>query len=87
MKFVRSRGMRHLPIPDLGGNVDQLRLFLNVADEDWPLVLTWILAALRRRGPFPILTLNGEQGSSKSSPQQLGRLSLDDGQLLPNPVR
>jgi hypothetical protein len=59
--------MRPLPIPLVGNDVNQLRSFLNIADQEWPLALTWILAAFRRRGPFPILTLNGEQGSCKSS--------------------
>jgi hypothetical protein len=67
VKFVRSPGMRPLPAPMVSGHVNELRSFVNVADEDWPLVLTWILAAYRRRGPFPILMLNGEQGSCKSS--------------------
>lgn len=52
VKFVRSRGMRPLPKPVAGGHVNQLRPFLNIADEQWPLVLTWILAAYRRRVHF-----------------------------------
>jgi hypothetical protein len=40
VKFLRSRGMRPLPNPVVGGNVNQLRSFLNIADQDWPLVLT-----------------------------------------------
>jgi len=39
--------------------------------------LTWILAAYRRRGPFPILTLNGEQGSCKSSASAVLRNLVD----------
>lgn len=77
VKFVRSRGMRPLPNPVVGGDVNQLRSFLNVSDEEWPLVLTWILAAFRRRGPFPILTLNGEQGSCKSSTSAVLRNLVD----------
>ena len=77
VKFVRSRGMRPLPNPVVGGDVNQLRSFLNIADQEWPLVLTWILAAYRRRGPFPILTLNGEQGSCKSSASAVLRNLVD----------
>ena len=33
VKFVRSRGMRPLPKPVAGGHVNQLRPFLNIADE------------------------------------------------------
>jgi hypothetical protein len=77
VKFVRSRGMRPLPKPVAGGHVNRLRPFLNIADEQWPLVLTWILAAYRRRGPFPILPLNGEQGSCKSSTSAVLRNLID----------
>ena len=44
-----------------------LRPFLNVADEgDYRLLVTWLLAALRPCGPYPILVLHGEQGAAKS---------------------
>jgi hypothetical protein len=77
VKFLRPRGMRPLPSPVAGGDVNQLRSFLNVTDQEWPLILTWILAAYRRRGPFPILSLNGEQGSCKSSATAVLRNLVD----------
>jgi hypothetical protein len=51
---------------------------VNVTDEHaWLLLLGWLVAALRARGPFPLLTLNGEQGACKST---LGKIlqSLTD---------
>jgi Domain of unknown function (DUF3854) len=77
VKFLRPRGMRPLPCPVAGGDVNQLRSFLNVTDQEWPLVLVWILAAYRRRGPFPMLSLNGEQGSCKSSASTVIRNLVD----------
>lgn len=77
VKFWRSRGMRALPHPVAGADIHELRSFLNVADQEWPLVLVWILAACRPRGPFPILTLNGEQGSCKSSTSAVLRNLVD----------
>jgi hypothetical protein len=77
VKFWRSRGMRALPNPMAEGDISELRSFLNIADEEWPLVLTWLLAAYRLRGPFPILTLNGEQGSCKSSASAVFRNLVD----------
>ena len=77
VKFVRSRGMRPLPNPVVGGDVNELRPFLNIADQEWPLVLTWTLAAFRRRSPFTILTLNGEQGTCKSSTSAVLRNLVD----------
>lgn len=67
VRFVRYPGMLPLPTPVEGGNVSELRGFINVTDEDWPLVVSWLMAAIRPTGPFPILVVNGEHGSCKST--------------------
>jgi hypothetical protein len=66
-RFVRHPGMLPLPRPVEGGSVEQLRPFINVAEADWPLVVAWLMAAIRPTGPYPILLVNGEQGSCKST--------------------
>jgi hypothetical protein len=54
------------------------RQFLNVAnDDDWYLVVFWLLAALRPSGPYPVLVLHGEQGSAKSTLTQVLRSLVD----------
>jgi hypothetical protein len=77
VKFRRARAMLALPEPEQGGSVDELRPFVNVADADWPLVLAWVVAALRPRGPFPVLCLFGEQGSAKSTTARVLRSLVD----------
>lgn len=77
VRFVRSRGMKPLPIPVQGGDLLHLRSFLNIAEEDWPLLLVWILMAFRPQGPYPVLILNGEQGSCKSSTSAAIRNLID----------
>jgi hypothetical protein len=78
VKFRRARGMLPLPVPVRGGSIEQLRPFVNVAAEtDWILLLAWLLAALRPRGPHPILVLHGEQGSAKSTTSRVLRALLD----------
>ena len=68
VRFRRSPGMKPLPIPLRGGSIDELRPFLNVkSDEDFVLAVAYLLAALRSRGPYPVLALAGEQGSAKST--------------------
>jgi putative DNA primase/helicase len=67
IRFVRPAGFRPLPAPVRGGGIGELRSFLNVAsDVDFVLIVSWLIAALRPIGPYPVLIINGEQGSGKS---------------------
>jgi len=78
VRFRRAAGMLPLPIPQQGGSIDALRSFLNVrTDEDFVLVVSWILACLRDRGPYPLLVLSGEQGSAKSTFSAMVRALID----------
>ena len=70
VRFRRAKAMRPIPTPHHGGSIDELRRFINVSDYDWPLVVAWMVAALRPTGPYPVLCVHGEQGSGKST--QLG---------------
>jgi hypothetical protein len=77
-RFRRSRGMLPLPPPERGGTIDELRPFLNLGDEDdFRLAVAWIVAALRPRGPFPVLALQGEQGTAKSCTARVLRGLVD----------
>ena len=68
VRFRRAAGMQPLPVPVAGGSIEELRSFLNVrSDNDFVLVVAWVLACLRDRGPYPVLVLSGEQGSAKST--------------------
>jgi hypothetical protein len=68
IRFRRSRGLLALPAPEPGGSVEDLRGFANVGPrEDWRLLVAWLVAALRPRGPYSVLVLHGEQGSAKST--------------------
>ncbi len=78
VRFVRPRGLRPLPVPRARGTLDDLRRFLNVRTEgDFKLVLGWLVMAFNPRGPYPILVLNGEQGSAKSTAARLLRSIVD----------
>lgn len=78
VKFTRRPGMRALPEPAAGGAIEQLREFVNVAsDDDFVLLLGWLLAALRPQGPYPILVIGGEQGAAKSSAMRFLRALVD----------
>ena len=67
VRFRRSPGMLPLPVPERGGSVEILKPFLNLSNEnDFVLIVAWLLAALQPRGPYPLLAISGEQGSAKT---------------------
>ena len=67
VRFRRPPGLLPLPLPKGGGSLDVLRHLLNLPnDEDFVLVVAWLLAALRPDGPYPLLAISGEQGSAKT---------------------
>jgi hypothetical protein len=67
VRFRRTKGMQALPFPERGTPISVLKPFLNVADNDFVLVVAYLLAALRPSGPYPILVLYGEQGTAKTN--------------------
>ncbi len=70
--------MLPLPVPTRGGTVEELRRFVNVTDEvGWRLTVAWVVQALRPTGPYPVLLLQGEQGSAKSTAERLLRALID----------
>lgn len=77
VKFVRARGMQALPDPTCG-DLSLLWQFANIHEPaDRRLVLAWLLAAMRPTGPFPVLALQGEQGTAKSTLERLLRSLID----------
>ncbi len=76
--FIRTPAMAPLPVPQRGGTIDELRSFLTIAnDEDFMLIAAYLVAALRPRGPYPILALVGEGGTAKTSTARLLRSLID----------
>ena len=78
VRFRRSAGMQPLPLPVRGGSIESLARFLNLASEnDFVLVVAWLLGALRAGGPYPVLAIAGEQGSAKTVLSNLLRALID----------
>jgi len=78
VRFRRSPGMFPLPLPERGGSIQALRPFLNLSNEnDFVLVIAWLLAAMRPTGPYPLLAISGEQGSAKTVVSKLLRALVD----------
>lgn len=78
VRFRRTRGMRALPYPSVDGDIAALRPFLNIGSNDaWVLVVAFLVGTFKPDGPFPILVLNGEQGSCKSTASRVLRSLVD----------
>ncbi|MWP38292.1 hypothetical protein GQY15_11850 [Rhodobacter sphaeroides] len=66
-----------LPVRQPGG-IEALRPFLNTASEDdFRMMVAWLLGCFHPRGPYPILILTGEQGSAKSTTAKVLRSLID----------
>lgn len=78
VRFRRARGMKALCVPQPGGSITELWEFLNLASpDDFVIVLSWLVAALRPKGPYPVLVLQGEAGSAKSTAVKVLRELVD----------
>jgi 5S rRNA maturation endonuclease (ribonuclease M5) len=77
VRFRRAPGMLPLPEPMADGSIEALRALINVEEKDFALVEAWLLAALRPAGPYPVLAVAGEQGSTKSTLSALSRGLVD----------
>lgn len=77
VRFRRASGMLSLPEPTRGGDLRNLREFVNVDPADSILVIAWLLAALGGRGPFPVLVLCGQGGAAKTFTARVLRALVD----------
>jgi len=77
VKFIRPNSLLSLPIPKRGGSINELKHFINVEDDDLILVIGFLLFCFSHRGPFPILIVQGEQGSAKSTFCRIIRKLID----------
>jgi putative DNA primase/helicase len=78
IKFCRNSSMRPLPRPSESGGLDQLRQYINVTnDDEYHLIIAWILQCFNVGTSCPILILNGEQGTAKSTTTRLIRDLID----------
>ncbi|MGO9601556.1 MAG: bifunctional DNA primase/polymerase [Isosphaeraceae bacterium] len=76
--FRRTSGMLSLPTPVPGGSLSLLRPYVNVAgDDDFKLLVAWLVTCLRPIGPYPVMMFQGEQGSAKSTTSRVLRSLID----------
>jgi hypothetical protein len=66
VRFLRTEKMRPLPIPVAGGTLQDLRPFVNIVPEDFPLLVGAILGAFLPDGTFPVVVIVGGDGRAKT---------------------
>lgn len=84
VKFRRPRGMLELvtPLrtPDNKASILRLRQFINAETEEaWILIVSWLIGTFHysHRFPFPILCIQGQAGSAKSTSCRMLRSLID----------
>jgi hypothetical protein len=76
--FTRNTGMKTLPMPKTGGNIELLKQHLNINERDFPLIVGWLTMSLQAgSGAYPILILQSEEGSAKTTTTRLLRCLID----------
>lgn len=77
-RFYRPSGMLAQVRPREGGDlVELLRKHVRCQPDDVYLLAAWLVGAFKVGGPYPVLIINGEQGSSKSTTTRLLRRLVD----------
>jgi hypothetical protein len=77
VRFRRPKAFMALPSAQVGGTVTALRPFVNLSDDDFVLFVAWLTAALRGRGPYPVLIVNGDEGAAKSTLARIAKALID----------
>ena len=75
--FVRGDSMKPTSIPDPNGSIDPLWNICNIPASDRPLIVAWLIEALRPDTPCPGLEIIGEMGSGKSTTAKALRRIID----------
>jgi hypothetical protein len=77
VEFRRPTGVLPFPSPRTDGSIELLKPYVNLDERDFRLFVAWLTAAMRPVGPYPLLVLQGEQGSAKSTLARVARMLVD----------
>lgn len=78
VKFWRPNGLRPLPTPIRDGSVDELRPLVNIGtDDNWHLLIGYVVGALQPGVRYPILIPTGEHDTAKSTLTRMIRRLID----------
>ena len=75
--FRRSDLSLRFVEPQPGGSLEKLRALVNLSESDFRLAVGWVVAGYFEAIPHPILFIQGEQGTAKSSLMRLLMTLID----------
>jgi hypothetical protein len=67
VRFRRPSGQLPLPTPIAGGDLDALQSLLNLDQDNWVIVLLWLLQSLKPAAEYPILVVTAPPRTGKST--------------------
>jgi energy-coupling factor transporter ATP-binding protein EcfA2 len=82
VQFERPVISKPIIPPKNNGDLSKLRNYIPLTGESYKLVLSFIIGCFMPDGPYPILILQGSQGSGKSTLSKLIKLIVDPSQVL-----
>jgi hypothetical protein len=85
-KIIRGAGAKALPIPEPGGDIRDLRRFLNVRDDvEFVLFLGQVVGLYNVFGNYTTTIVNGPAGSAKTTTKRVMRKLVDPHEVMERP--
>ena len=75
--FRRTALTGEIPPPTRGGSLTALRNLINLDPEDWELAIGWLVASMIPDIAHPVVLVDGQQGSGKTSFARVMRSVID----------
>jgi hypothetical protein len=79
VRFWRPESLLPLPMPEIGGSIQELKELLNVDDDSWILTITFILFCYYPGQTYPILVVSAPSGSAKTTFAEIIKGLVDPG--------
>lgn len=78
VRFLRMRDACPLPRPEEGGMIEALKALLNLQyEQDFVLIVGWLIGVVWGKGGCPLLIVQGDQGSAKSTAAKILKMLVD----------
>jgi Bifunctional DNA primase/polymerase, N-terminal len=77
IRFWRPESMLPLPIPTPGGKLEELRELINVDDDSWVSICTFLLFSFMPNRTYPVLILSATRGSGKTTAAEIIKGLID----------